>query len=85
MLIDCLSASKEEKLVIRKLCSYGINLEVEGGSRVPAERVTLLSTGTCPALSLFTACPKSPRGQNQDEDQPGLQNPVGTYRLCDTR
>lgn len=78
MLMGCLSASKEEKLLTGKLC---INPEVERRHEIPAERRACAQHMD---PSLFTVCPKLPRGQDQDEDQTGLQNPVGTCCLCDT-
>lgn len=43
MLMDCLSASKEEKLLTRKLWSYSVNLEVERRSKVSAKGMTCLA------------------------------------------
>lgn len=76
MLMGCLSASKEGKLQTRKWCSYRVNVEVEGEAKLQPTVRHALSTGMHPPRSLFIACPKSPRGQNGEEDQDGLQNPM---------
>lgn len=71
MLMGCLSTSKEGKRLTRKLCSWSVNLEVESSRRVPAEGLVCAQhMDMSLVLSLSTAPPKSPRGQNQDKIRP---------------
>lgn len=82
--MGCLSASKEEKSLTRKLCSYRVDPEVERSSKVPAEGLACAQHMDMSCSFPFYSLPKVTKRIKSRWHQASLKNPVGACCLCDT-